>query len=631
MAATLLCNLLLLVVTIAISSCSYPQPVYVDCSNGTSDNSCWTGGEATPCNNLHLAVRGALKHNSTVIILKPAQPCISCDSFDDEVATENATCPAWFYAANDSCKCGNGVGGRVFCNETLREVRLHACNCMTYDDQVGLVVGACLYNCYSNVSVRGFGGGRFYNVPKGVIGKEICDPHNREGRLCGKCKEGYAPPVYSYDLRCVKCNSTNYSYFNWAKYIAVAFLPLTLFFYVIVALGISATSASMNAFILISQALATPEFVRITVLLLEIYSPKYPLLFRLSFTMYGIWNLDFFRTLIPPFCLPVNTLQALAMDYAIAFYPMVLIVFTYALVELHARNVRIIIWVWKPFHRCLARFRRQWNMKTSLVEAFATFLLLSYIKLLNVSFTLLVPTQLYDINGDKMSTSYLFYDATVEMFGKDHLPYAILAISVLLVVVLLPLVVVLLYPLRTTQRCLNRCRLNSLALRTFTDAFQGSFKDGTNGTRDCRYFAVVYQLPRMLGFVIYSLTPNGYFHFPFGLVLTVLAILIATIQPYKKSIYNKIDTVLFLILAMLLASLSARSRVITSSFLLFINDSISLTLALLPLVYCAGLVLRWLYTHTPWLRNRGFCRRKKVLVEREEELPDRIVNPEEYN
>ena len=415
MATMLLCKFLLLAETIAasnygliaekiISNQGNPQPVYVDCSNGTSDNSCWTGGEATPCNNLHLAVRGALKHNSTVIILKPAQQCISCDSFDDEVAMENATCPAWFYAANDSCKCGDGVGGRVFCNETLREVRLHACNCMTYDDQVGLVVGACLYNCFFswNETTPGSNGAyrQFYNVPKHVIGKEICDPHNREGRLCGKCKEGYAPPVYSYDFHCVMCIGTNY---NWAKYIVVAFLPLTLFFCVIVALGIRASSPSMNAFILISQAIATPAFVRIFIS--ELQSSKYSVLFQLGFTMYGIWNLDFFRTLIPPFCLPVNTLQALAMDYAIAFYPMVLIVITYVLVELHARNVRIIIWVWKPFHRCLARFRRQWNMKTSLVEAFATFLLLSYIKFLNVSFTLLVPTQLYDINGDKMSTS----------------------------------------------------------------------------------------------------------------------------------------------------------------------------------------------------------------------------------
>jgi len=35
--------------------------------------------------------------------------------------------------------------------------------------------------------------------------------------------------------------------------------------------------------------------------------------------MYGIWNLDFFRTLVPHICLQVNTLKALVLDYAIGF------------------------------------------------------------------------------------------------------------------------------------------------------------------------------------------------------------------------------------------------------------------------------------------------------------------------
>jgi len=39
-------------------------------------------------------------------------------------------------------------------------------------------------------------------------------------------------------------------------------------------------------------------------------------------TVYGIWNLDFFRTLYPPFCsVPgTKTLDVIATDYIIAFY-----------------------------------------------------------------------------------------------------------------------------------------------------------------------------------------------------------------------------------------------------------------------------------------------------------------------
>ena len=45
---------------------------------------------------------------------------------------------------------------------------------------------------------------------------------------------------------------------------------------------------------------------------------------RKTMTVLGIWNLDFFRTVIPDICLNVNTPQVLALDYLVAFYPMLL-------------------------------------------------------------------------------------------------------------------------------------------------------------------------------------------------------------------------------------------------------------------------------------------------------------------
>ena len=45
---------------------------------------------------------------------------------------------------------------------------------------------------------------------------------------------------------------------------------------------------------------------------------EYPNLLKISRVLipfYSIWNLDFFRTVIPDICLNVTTLQALALDY----------------------------------------------------------------------------------------------------------------------------------------------------------------------------------------------------------------------------------------------------------------------------------------------------------------------------
>ena len=112
----------------------------------------------------------------------------------------------------------------------------------------------------------------------------------------------------------------------------------------------------------------------------------------------SIWNLDFFRLVYPSFCLhpDTNNLQVLAVDYIIAVYPLLLVALSYLLVILYDRNVRFIVCLLKPFVALFIRFRRQWNIKNSLVDAFCYIFLLSYVKILSVSVDLLLPVILYD-------------------------------------------------------------------------------------------------------------------------------------------------------------------------------------------------------------------------------------------
>ena len=70
----------------------------------------------------------------------------------------------------------------------------------------------------------------------------------------------------------------------------------------------------------------------------------------------------------------------------------------------------------------------------------------------------------------------------------------------LTVFAILPTLLMLLYPTRTFQKCLNCCGLRCLPLHIFMDAFQGCYKNGTDGTRDYRYFAGLYLLFRFLTF-----------------------------------------------------------------------------------------------------------------------------------
>ena len=123
--------------------------------------------------------------------------------------------------------------------------------------------------------------------------------------------------------------------------------------------------------------------------------------------------------------------------------------------------------------RLFTHFSRQWRVSNSLIEAFGTFILLSYIKIINISFNILMPVQVYNVSGN--IGLYTYYNGSLEYFGQDHLPYALLAIFVFFTFNLVPLLLLCLYPCRCFQSCLYCCRLNSQVLRTFTDAFQGCY------------------------------------------------------------------------------------------------------------------------------------------------------------
>ena len=180
--------------------------------------------------------------------------------------------------------------------------------------------------------------------------------------------------------RCVRCLHDK----NVVKYCAVAFLPLTLFLVIVITFHISATSPSMNAFVLVCQVLTSPMQVRIVSNAVD--DRTWSVILAVYESLHGFWNLDFFRTVYPRFCLHPNmsTLQVLALDYIIAAYPLLLIIITYSLVKLHNHNCKLVVWLWKPFRVCFTRFQRQWDIQTSLIEAFASFLLLSYMSSFSV-------------------------------------------------------------------------------------------------------------------------------------------------------------------------------------------------------------------------------------------------------
>ena len=119
------------------------------------------------------------------------------------------------------------------------------------------------------------------------------------------------------------------------------------------------------------RTVCSPNIVRISVeeLPIAIQSVRQSWRHRVIFSLFGIWNLDFFRTVYKPFCIhpKVSVIQALAMDYLVAAYPLTLVAVTYVLVTLHTRNCWLLTKIWKPLRHIMRPILRNFNIQTSLI------------------------------------------------------------------------------------------------------------------------------------------------------------------------------------------------------------------------------------------------------------------------
>ena len=494
-------------------------------------------------------------------------------------------CPTWLHPSGDGeCLCGATLGTVVVCNNETRQVGVLDTYCLTSngDGSNTSVVGSCLVALNHGEKLLNSG---LYNKVLGNLSEQeekACGYLNRQGRLCGKCKPNHSVSAYSYDIKCYPCTSSVWR--SVVEYVCIAYLPLTIFLCVVIVFRISVTSPAMNVPVLCCQLLSSPAS---SIDLLQ-YSRGTHAVYYIKFllTFYGIWNLDFFRSLIPPICLPLNTMQMMALDYLVAVYPFIILTCFYVLLRAHDRGCRLVVRLWRPFLWCTARLRQQWNIRHSIIDAFATFFLLSYIKLLDVSHVLLTSTSVYNAAGSWRG-NFLFYDATVEYMGPDHRPYAVLAILVVVVGVLFPLVLLLLYPMQWFQKCLNRCGLNSPGLQMFMQCFQGYYRDRTDGGRECRYFAAVYPAFRFAAYVIYSAILGRTVSVFFIFLCVLVTAAIVFVSPYKKQYekFHKLDVAMIFSLVVLFGGFLFNASAIDERQFPIIGSIFSILFSLTPLLY----------------------------------------------
>ena len=145
-------------------------------------------------------------------------------------------------------------------------VKILLCYCLTpvsksSDVDNGLMqnmtFGKCLYGCYHSRVYYKF---QLEQLENSII----CSEFNRRGIICGQCKDGYGPAVYSFSLKCVECGNST----HWTRvplYILIAYGPLTVFLGVIVVFTVSVNSAPLRGWILVCQLMSSNIVMRVLV------------------------------------------------------------------------------------------------------------------------------------------------------------------------------------------------------------------------------------------------------------------------------------------------------------------------------------------------------------------------------
>ena len=473
-------------------------------------------------------------------------------------------CPPWSYFdfANKMCKHDIYFAALFYNNHT----HLRVGYCSTYNEKTGIVsFSSCPYFQSDGFNVSVIRESNFWSIqlPENIstLNEYMCGSLNRIGNVCSECARGFGPAVTSlgFNLQCSYCND---NWYGLLLYLFLEFIPVTVFYIVILVFRINITSAPMTCYIMYSQLVAVwwsfafeGEDLNINREMFKLNS--HTELFRKFFlAMYDMWNLRFFYYLVPPFCISskLKPFHVGLLGYISIFYPICLVLMTWICVELHDRRCRLLVWLWKPFHRCLVRLRRSWNSKSDIIDVFSSFFLLSFTKVMYQTALFLTYHTIDEKHYSNLQSliaesGVTMIDLTVKYGSFEHLMYVVPAVLFMCIFNVIPIAILFFYPFKAFQTCLSKCRLNGLVLKHFVDKFYGCYRDDPDGGKDMRSFAALYFFVRPLillaGSVATLLTiSNTDPYFPRSIILVLALLLIALCRPYKKTYMNVLDSLL---------------------------------------------------------------------------------------
>ena len=496
----------------------------------------------------------------SLCVLSVTISCVYSVKFD-----QTRSCPIWHIPLQDrsghtQCVCGANFNRIINCNGDLLYIQ-HG-YCLTWNNSTNSAeIHKCLLDHWdTNDTCTSLHTMAYHNNINGMeLNNRTCQKLNRQGDLCKRCIDGYGPAVFSNGISCADCSKHRHL---WILDVLFQLSMMTLLCLVIILLEIKGTSSPLNAIIAYFQMFAVGlEVGEGTHSRLVCYFGRVTMISVT--TVINILNLDFFHALIPPFCISPSTtaINSLLYDYLVAFYPLFFTAFIYISIELYDRDFRLLLLISYPLRKCMTIFRTTWDPRQTILNTFITFFLLSYSKLLFVSINLLIASQSFNSKGERVpDTTVLLYDPSIRFFHSEHIPYAVFALFVIAVFVLLPPLVLVLSHTRLFRQSLHLLGFHRWdILHHIMNAFQGWYKDGTEGTRDYRSFSSLYLFLRVgfgclfVAVLLRDDFGDGFFQIPLalGVFHILLGAIFFTIKPHRKPWMSNADGIFFTLLGVI--------------------------------------------------------------------------------
>ena len=457
-------------------------------------------------------------------------------------------CPLWHIRNNNGdCECGARLSRVITCHKKF--IYVDNGYCLTWNN---LTNSENVYRCLFTPWVFHHTGNR-YSIPINMSGEELnyrmCNSFNRQGMYCGQCISGYGPAVFSDSVTCVNCSKHKYL---WILNLMFQLTMVTLMCLVFMIFQIKGTSSPLNIIIAYIQNIAFQyELSGLYYYVQYFLGQKANAIIT---TILGISNLDYFRFVLPPLCISssLKAVDCVLFQYILAIYPLLFTGVAYFCID-HQGFVICC----SPFKKCLSKVCKtmSWDPKRTILHTFATFFLLSYTKLLFTSFSLLLAVHSYNDTGQRVSKStVLLFDPSIRFLHSEHVPYASIALFILLTCIIPPPILLVLYPSKFFKKCIGCLGFQRWDIFDHVmDVFQGWFKDGTEGTVDYRFLSAFFLILRIAHggkIIVIILLDNKKERVLIkaiivGILQVSMGVLFFVLKPYKKVWMSNVDGIIF--------------------------------------------------------------------------------------